>query len=59
MGFCHLEPKLSGCNKEVAALHSDHYRQVPLYYLLAGARLAMARSRVRVTSHVHAMVLGA
>ena len=31
MGFCHLEAKLSGCNKEVAALHSDHYRQVPLY----------------------------
>ena len=31
MGFCHLEPKLSGCNKEVAALYSDHYRQVRLY----------------------------
>jgi hypothetical protein len=22
---CHLELELSGCNKEVASLHSDHY----------------------------------
>ena len=32
MRFYRLEPELSGCNKEVAALHSDHYRQVPLYF---------------------------
>ena len=25
MEFCHLELELSGCNKEVAVLHSDHY----------------------------------
>ena len=31
MEFCHLELELSGCNKEVAALHSDHYTQVLLY----------------------------
>ena len=30
-----------------------------LCYLLAGARLVIAGSRVRVTSHVHAMMLGA
>ena len=29
--FCHLELKLSGCNEEVAALHSDHYTQVRQY----------------------------
>ena len=33
MGLCHLELKLSGCN-EVAALHSDHYTQVRLYWYL-------------------------
>jgi hypothetical protein len=27
----HLELELSGCNKEVAALHSDHCIQVRLY----------------------------
>ena len=32
MEFCHLELELSGYNKEVAALHSDHYTQVQLYY---------------------------
>ena len=31
MEFCQLGLKLSGCNKEVAALHSDHYTQVWLY----------------------------
>ena len=25
MELCHLELKLSGCNKEVAALYSDHH----------------------------------
>ena len=30
MGFCHLEPEVSRCNKEVAALHSDYHRQVQL-----------------------------
>ena len=25
--FCHLELELSGSNKEVAALYSDHYTQ--------------------------------
>ena len=34
MEFCHLELGLSGCNKEVAALHSDHYIQVRLYCAL-------------------------
>ena len=29
-----LEIELSGCNKEVAALHSDHYMQVQLYIIL-------------------------
>jgi hypothetical protein len=31
MEFCrHLEFELSGCTKEVAALHSDHYTQIRL-----------------------------
>ena len=34
MEFCHLELELSGHNKEVAALHSDHCVQVCLYTLL-------------------------
>ena len=28
MEFCHLELELSGCNEEMAALHSDHCTQV-------------------------------
>ena len=31
MEFCHLELELSGRNKEVAVLHSNHYTQVQLY----------------------------
>ena len=30
MEFFHLELELSGCNKEVAVLHSDHYTQAQL-----------------------------
>ena len=31
MDLSHLGLELGGCNNEVAALHSDHYTEVPLY----------------------------
>ena len=34
----HLGLELTGCNKEVAALHSDLYIQVPLYTLFMRTR---------------------
>ena len=33
MEFSHLELELSGCNKEVATLHSDQYTQVRLHII--------------------------
>ena len=36
MHWGHLGHKLGGCNDEVAALHSDHYTVVILYYVISG-----------------------
>ena len=33
MDLSRLGLELSGCSNEVAALQSDHYTEVPLYYM--------------------------
>ena len=35
MEFCHLELELSACNKDVAALHSDHYTWTVVWFTSA------------------------